>query len=36
MGGAHIMHPNLNYQQQLRLNKINEAKDYFIAGIRER
>ena len=35
------MHPNLsvtllNDQQQFRLNKINEIKDYFIAAIKER
>ena len=34
------MYPNLNANisndQQFRLNKINEAKDYFIAEIRER
>ena len=30
------MYPNLNDQQQFRLNKINEVKDYFIAEIRER
>ena len=35
------MHPNLsvtllNDQQQFRLNKINEIKDYFIAEIKER
>ena len=29
------MYPNLNDQQQFRLNKINEIKDYFIAKIRE-
>ena len=28
--------PNLNDQQQFRLNKINEVKDYFIVEIRER
>ena len=36
MGEAPIMYPNLNDQQQFRLNKINEVKDYFIAEIRER
>ena len=36
MGEAPNMYPNLNDQQQLRLNKINEVKDYFIAEIRER
>ena len=34
------MYPNLNANisndQQFRLNKINETKDYFIAEIRER
>ena len=35
------MYPNLtpsplNDQQQFRLNKINEIKDYFIAEIKER
>ena len=30
------MYPNLNDQQQFRLNKINDVKDYFIAKIRER
>ena len=34
------MYPNLNAnisnQQQFRLNKINEIKDYFLAEIRER
>ena len=35
------MHPNLsvtllNDQQQFRLNKINEIKDYFVAEIKER
>ena len=30
MGEAPIMYPNLNDQQQFRLNKINEVKDYFI------
>ena len=34
------MYPNLNANisndQQFRLNKINEIKDYFIAKIRER
>ena len=27
---------SLNDQQQFRLNKINEVKDYFIAEIKER
>ena len=34
------MYPNLSAnisnEQQLRLNKINEIKDYFLAEIRER
>ena len=31
------IYPNLNdQQQQLRLNKINEIKDYFVAEIKER
>ena len=29
-------YPNLDVQQQFRLNKISEVKDYFIAEIRER
>ena len=37
---THNMYPNvgvsLNDQQQFRLNKINEIKDYFIAEIKER
>ena len=37
---SHSMYPNLNTtpsnDQQFRLNKINETKDYFIAEIRER
>ena len=36
MGEAPNMYPNLNDQQQFRLHKINEIKDYFIAEIRER
>ena len=36
MGEAPNMYPNLNSQQQFRLNKINQVKDYFIAEIRER
>ena len=28
--------PNISNDQQFRLNKINEIKDYFIADIRER
>ena len=30
-----VAEPNLN-NQQFRLNKINETKDYFIAEIKER
>ena len=30
------IYPNLNDQQQFRLNKVNEVGDYFIAEIRER
>ena len=37
---SHCMYPNLianiSNDQQFRLNKINEIKDYFIAEIRER
>ena len=33
---AHNTYPNLNDQQQFRLNKINETKDYFFAEIKER
>ena len=36
MSEAPNRHLNLNYQQQFRLNKINEVKDNFIAKIRER
>ena len=36
MGEAHNTCPNLNHQQQFRLNKINDVKDYFIAEIKER
>ena len=32
---SNYQNPNLNDQQQFRLNKINEIKDYFIAKIRE-
>ena len=35
MGEAPNMHPSLKDQQQFRLNKINEVKDYFIAEIRK-
>ena len=30
------MYLNLNDQQQFRLNKINEIKDYFVPEIKER
>ena len=30
------MYPNLNDEEQFRLNKINEIKDYFVAEIKER
>ena len=30
------LYPNLNNQQQVRLSKINEIKDYFVAEIKER
>ena len=33
---AHNLYPNLHDQQQFRLNKINEIKDYFLAEIKER
>ena len=37
---SHNMYPNLSAtpsnEQQFRLNKINEIKDYFIAEIKER
>ena len=36
MGEAPNMFPNLNDQEQVRLNKTNEVKDYFIAEIKER
>ena len=36
MGEAPNIYSNLNDQQQFRLNKIIEVKDYFIAEIRER
>ena len=32
----HNMYANLNNQQQFRLNKINEIKDYFAVEIKER
>ena len=36
MGEKSNMSPNLNDQQQFRLNEMNEFKDYLIAEIRER
>ena len=37
---SHDIYPNLSantsYEEQFRLNKINEIKDYFIAVIKER
>ena len=33
---THNIYPNLNDQQQFRLNKNNEIKDYFVAEIKER
>ena len=33
---SHNIYPNLNNQQQFRLNKINKIKDYFDAEIKER
>ena len=30
------MYPNLSNDQQFKLNKINEIKDYFIPEIKER
>ena len=36
MDEAHNIYPNLNDQEQFRLNKINEVKDYFISEIKER
>ena len=30
------MYPNLNDEEQFRLNKVNEIKDYFVAEIKER
>ena len=32
---VHIIYPNLN-DQEFRLNKINEIKDYFVAEVKER
>ena len=36
MGEATNSYPNFNDQQQPRLSKTNEIKDFFIAEIRER
>ena len=33
---THNIYPDLNYQEQFRLNKIKEIKDYFIAEIKKR
>ena len=33
---THNIYPNLNDQQQFRLNKSNEIKDYLITEIKER
>ena len=33
---THKIYPTLNDQQQFRLNKIKEIKDYFIARTKER
>ena len=33
---THNLYPNLNEQQQFRLNKINEIKDHVVAQIKER
>ena len=33
---THNIYPNLHDQQQFRLNKINEIKDYFVAELKER
>ena len=33
---THNIYPNLHDQQQFRLNKINEIKNYFVAEIKER
>ena len=33
MGETSNMYPHWNDQQQLRLNKIDEVKDYFITEI---
>ena len=36
MTGCSNIYPNLSREQQFRLNKINEIKDYFVAEIKER
>ena len=36
MDEAPNIYLNLNDQQQFRLNKISEVKDYFISEIREK
>ena len=40
MGETNNIYPNLklnlSYDQQFRPNKINEIRDYFVAGIKER
>ena len=33
---THNIYPNSYNQQQFRLNKINEIKDYFLVEIKER
>ena len=33
---THNIYPNLNDQQQFKLNKINEINDYFVVEIKER
>ena len=33
---THNIYPNLIYQHQFRLNKINEIKDFFVAEIKEK
>ena len=33
---THNIYPNSYNQQQFRLNKINEIKDYFVVEIKER
>ena len=30
------IYPNISNEHQFRINKINEIKDYFLAGIREK